>query len=416
MEKIFHPNHPDLLRLFLTFLHPGQAAEVGKFFEHFMLQNMTTFRDKLNTFFAKQPGQIRKIYACLNELAKIENVSMETVKESILPLLKGNALLIAWFLQIFPSEKPLDDGEAADVETFFMRKNEPHTSSDVYEEFVFAENSEPTPCGLKYLGTIVYSGLPARLSFLAYDALQTSSGEAATCSHAVRELTAAEPKAAENELKVVDKNVLRAHAIRLNSVVHARQGESYADVAHLLTSPSTVAERFFATTDDVKSPKKSQKGLSLSAKKVLSPNKSKVLPKSPCIPRKALQGPILKAKKLKALVEVKSEDQDIPPTLPEAPPQEEIKTEPADEVKTELAVCDAAVCTWTRDEDRIILEEQRKDFENVAQLVDRLKEKLPNRSVVEIEKRYEFLIDILRKIQGGNWLFYCWVLINVFEV
>lgn len=58
MEKIFLPDHPELAELFLTFLMPGQAAQVGKFIEHFMLTNMSNFLTKLNVFFNKQPAQV----------------------------------------------------------------------------------------------------------------------------------------------------------------------------------------------------------------------------------------------------------------------------------------------------------------------------------------------------------------------
>lgn len=54
---------------------------------------------------------------------------------------------------------------------------------------------------------------------------------------------------------------------------------------------------------------------------------------------------------------------------------------------------------WTREEDKFILEEQRKGYESVPELVAKLKEKLTNRTTAEVNERFEFLIEMLRKIQ-----------------
>lgn len=212
MEKIFHPNHPELLSLFLTFLEPGQAMQVGKFFEHFIMTNMSTFLEKLNKYFVKQPAQIKKIYNCLNELSSMEDVTIEMVKESILPLLKGNPLLIDWFQQMFSNEKPIDYNEG-DSETINWKKTTTSENQDqeVYEELVLSEtpsNSETPACGVRYFqGNIMYSGrtctLPAKISFLAYEtvmqqekreqAMKKSQGSSSenmkqggSCCHAIK--------------------------------------------------------------------------------------------------------------------------------------------------------------------------------------------------------------------------------------
>lgn len=99
-------NHPDLCEEFLTFLTPEQAKLIGKLVPHFLMANMSLFLRKLEIYFNNQPAQLRKIYNSLTELANMPDIKMEQVKGIILPLLKGNGLLIDWFLQMFPSEKP----------------------------------------------------------------------------------------------------------------------------------------------------------------------------------------------------------------------------------------------------------------------------------------------------------------------
>lgn len=88
MEQLFLPDHPELVELFLTFLLPGHAAQVGKFMEHFMLTNMNNFINKLNIYFNKQPAQVLTvetfkslralIYFCLD--SKDNDLSSRPIK------------------------------------------------------------------------------------------------------------------------------------------------------------------------------------------------------------------------------------------------------------------------------------------------------------------------------------------------
>lgn len=47
IEEIFGEEHKDIVEEFLLFLKPGQAAEVGRFMDHFMLVQMTGFIEML---------------------------------------------------------------------------------------------------------------------------------------------------------------------------------------------------------------------------------------------------------------------------------------------------------------------------------------------------------------------------------
>lgn len=108
IESILHPKHPDLFEEFLTFLTPEQAKQIGKQLPHFALSNMSMFLKKLEIYFSNQPAQLRKVLNSLTEVADNSDVQMDKVKSTILPLLKGNILLINWFLQMFPNETPPD--------------------------------------------------------------------------------------------------------------------------------------------------------------------------------------------------------------------------------------------------------------------------------------------------------------------
>ncbi|XP_022189621.2 GON-4-like protein [Nilaparvata lugens] len=99
-------NTPDLEQEFLAFLLPEQAMEVGRFIDHLCVVSMRDFFRKLEVCFAKQPHQMRKIYETLSRLSEQTDVTLEQVKTAVVPLLKGNAILIDCFLQLFPSERP----------------------------------------------------------------------------------------------------------------------------------------------------------------------------------------------------------------------------------------------------------------------------------------------------------------------
>lgn len=52
------PKYSDLLDLFMTFMLPEHASDIGRFFEHFILTNMATLLEKLNYYFKQQPNHV----------------------------------------------------------------------------------------------------------------------------------------------------------------------------------------------------------------------------------------------------------------------------------------------------------------------------------------------------------------------
>lgn len=104
IESVLSPKHPDLLEEFLPFLTAAEAKSVGKLTQYVLMTSMATFLRKLEVYFKDQPTQVKKIYRSITDLVNCKDLTMDRLKNTILPLLKGNRLLIDWFLQIFPSE------------------------------------------------------------------------------------------------------------------------------------------------------------------------------------------------------------------------------------------------------------------------------------------------------------------------
>lgn len=439
------PNYSDLLDLFLTFLLPEHATEIGKFFEHFLLENMKNLLQKLNIFFAKQPSHMKKIYACLNEMSNEKDLTMEKLKAKILPLLKGNQLLIDWFLELFskPPESVLPE-----FESIYIKKSlsDSDNSIDNYEEIhskdlIECKNvDELNTCGVKYKnGKIMYHHgtlLPAKISFLAHDAPSVMSlkkdEENSLCVHEIRNhIKFNDPKRTEEpeiskrssrkhkKFKLCDVQTLHAHAVRLNPV-HAQPGEKIADLIHLLTPPPAA----LGSSEEKNSPKKS-KNCKKSPKKVAvnkSPSSSSgnSMTLSPPSSSKALQT----AKKLRTLVDevdepIKKKQKTAEDLTKVAPPSKVaeksvINPQPSkpEELLTEMPPTSTnpdenlksddqkrGTGGWTREEDKIILEEFKIGYDSKEILIDALMKKL-NRSRSEILERYEFLLDILLMIKN----------------
>lgn len=190
------PDYPELIDLFLYFLTPSDAVEINKSMEHFLKLNMTKFLNKLNVFFQKQPAQvtyniesyiksnfdhskhsidlfqIRKVLACLKELADDPDVTIERIRSKILPLLKGNQLLIDWFLQCVGPDKC--ESSKDEYETLVLRKGNELFDDDQFEYIPQSEivaDPNDNPCHIRYINGRIFYGsrfpVPAKLSFSA---------------------------------------------------------------------------------------------------------------------------------------------------------------------------------------------------------------------------------------------------------
>lgn len=435
------PNYSELVDLFLTFLLPEHATEVGKFFEHFVLSNMTNLLQKLKIHFKEQPSHIKKIYACLNDLSNEQNLTMDRLKAKVLPLLKSNTLLTDWFMQLF--DKPIES-LPSEYETVHIKKSlsDSDNSIDNYEEIHSNELIECpniddlNACGVKYKnGKLTYHGtlLPAKISFLAHDAtsiVSVKTAEPSLCLHQIRrniqfndpikpeevaDDATKQPKKKTKKFKLCDAQTLHAHAVRLNSV-HAQNGEKLSDLMHFLNPSGSMTAN---GTSEEKSPRK-QRTSKKSPKKVFNkspPTQSTAVSTSVQSPTKILQSS-------KKVTDECAEDQPKKKTKLSEPaesssPKASIKsiekkkshkttesssTSKKAEVDTNHEVKVATPGSndhrggWTRDEDQMILEQFQVGFKDKTDLLDVLLKKL-DRSKSEINERYEFLLDIVKMHQ-----------------
>ncbi|XP_047510168.1 uncharacterized protein LOC125053033 [Pieris napi] len=106
IEELFGDEHKDIVEEFLLFLKPGQAAEVGRFMDHFVLTQLTSFIVLLQKTIGRKPTVYRKILRAIT--AGINNGSSQEMRSRVLPHLRSNPKLAQVFKSLFPDERPPD--------------------------------------------------------------------------------------------------------------------------------------------------------------------------------------------------------------------------------------------------------------------------------------------------------------------
>lgn len=110
------------------------------------------------------------MFACLKELSEEPEVTIERIRTRILPLLKGNQLLIEWFLQCIGPDKC--ESSKDEYETLVLRKGNESFDDDQCEcipQIEILPDPNDNPCHTRYLNGRLFYGnrfpLPAKLSF-----------------------------------------------------------------------------------------------------------------------------------------------------------------------------------------------------------------------------------------------------------
>lgn len=108
----------------------------------------------------------------MKELSEDSDVTIERIRLKVLPLLKGNQLLIDWFLQCVSPDKC--DSNKDEYETLVLRKGNESFDDDQFEYIPQSEivaDPNENPCHIRYMNGRLFYGnrfpLPAKLSFSA---------------------------------------------------------------------------------------------------------------------------------------------------------------------------------------------------------------------------------------------------------
>ncbi|XP_008195801.2 uncharacterized protein mute [Tribolium castaneum] len=427
VQSILFPKYKELSEEFLLFLTEIQAKKVGQLMPYFLMKDMHRFVKKLHIYFKDQPSQLRKVIKCISDLTENPDLTLENIKDTVLPLFKGNAALTDWFLQIFPYERPpkLLTGRPHEVIDWSKELARP-PDSEICETVVFPDTDDPygghscvctchngenlqfktrsqhcNNCGLKFIQGKIFinngkSLRPAVVSFLT--------------------------------------NPEKDHTIRLSATPPRKRSDS---------SPSKQVVSPTKENHTVEEPRQSHESEEecdgTKKKKTKAPRKRKVNPGKPAA--KAKKEPKPKPVKSSPKRQNKKRAPKKPPEhkpgskagQAKRPAEQEIEySEPAEFVELKVSsdhsgesgtecfgssqeatntdsedVVDSTKVSlqqnaaWSREEDKTILQAFKERSDN-EETFKHISEVLQNRSVAEIKNRFHKLMSLLQKMASNS--------------
>ncbi|CAH2042607.1 unnamed protein product, partial [Iphiclides podalirius] len=368
IEHLFGEEHKDIVEEFLLFLKPGQAAQVGRFMDHFMLVQMTNFINKLQTTFSRKPTVLRKILRAIT--SAVASGSSEGVKARVLPHLRSSPRLIEMFRSLFPDERPPDslyeNGTDVMADSFL-------TADRGYDVWEFEDENDSK-----------------------------------------RNLEAKE----NMDAVYIQGRVFLQHGrmLRSASVTYPYSKEPYRVHARRLAPPHC-----HATPPDSEEERSSPKRNSKNSCKI-PPKKQKKQLKSPTknakdvndnTKHKECTGSLNRTVKGKAIAKNKSAKDKRELDLKDVKRDKRVerldakntfpKREEASRVRQNRIDATAKEETrrWTREEDKTMLEVLKGEASS-EQVFGRIRELLPHRSVTEIKERFCHVMNLLHKMAVGE--------------
>ncbi|KAI4468523.1 yy1 associated protein-related [Holotrichia oblita] len=447
VNDILSPKYSDLTDEFLSFLTSSQAKAVGKLVPHIMINNMSLFLRKLEMYFKGQPFQVKKIYRSVTELTDCVDVTMDRVKSTILPLLKGNKLLIDWFLQIFPCETPPQSLLNGTWENIEVGKDSTfNNKEDVYETIIVPEVEDP------------YGGPNCICSChnVEDQAFKSRSRHCIPCGTKGRVYVHTGKGLKPAKITFDDNNIEHYKRLGYQSSVHHHKRRSEVSPSKHLVSPNKDTQDDIRMSneseDDVDCAKKKQQRLSkiprkrrpkvkrdkkvLDRQKVASvgASKSKVVKRESAdttdkkldVPDIDIKDPCLND--TKPIIEEVMEwdcNTSIESTELKLSPEPSAESESGetsqDNINTD-SDCSAENLTspihlhnensnsnnceeisWTKEEDKIILETFRRDGDK-EETFQQIANSLENRSVTNVKSRFRTLLNIIQQMAAKKVL------------
>ncbi|XP_038071708.1 GON-4-like protein isoform X2 [Patiria miniata] len=135
--------HPDLIEDFTAFLPTDIALECGVLMENLEFAKARIFLRQVEVHFQKNPSQFQKVLSTIMEWGSNDDRTNNDLKESILPLLKGQPHLEQEFSLLFPDERP-PDNYMMDFEEIIM-DDDKDKEYDSFEEIEIPDSDEEIP-------------------------------------------------------------------------------------------------------------------------------------------------------------------------------------------------------------------------------------------------------------------------------
>ncbi|KAL0820203.1 hypothetical protein ABMA28_006127 [Loxostege sticticalis] len=383
IEQLFGDEHPDILEDFLLFLKPGQAASVGRFMDHFMMVQLTSFIELLHSAFYRKPTVLRKILRAIT--TGINSGSGEVMKTRVLPHLRSNPRLSQMFKSLFPDERPPDSAYDTGVDTI------PDTflsESKDYETWEFQEETDNTKKvdAKEGLDTMYLHGRV----FLQHGRLLRSA----------------------NVTYPYSKEPYRVHARRLAPAhCHLSPPESEDERAspkrnrNSKVPPKKPKKQLKSPTKNVKDVNDNTKVKDVVVNALSSPKTVKKQQNKKNNKKDDAKQDTQKRERKDSKTNCQKKDEGSKPKQPKIEVSTDVKTE------EKSNICTDPVCTelkneiksnsWTRDEDKTMLEVLKGEADT-EQVFMRIRELLPHRSVTEIKERFCHVMTLLQQMAVGE--------------
>ncbi|XP_026495466.1 uncharacterized protein LOC113400197 [Vanessa tameamea] len=357
IEQLFGEEHKDIVEEFLLFLKPGQASQVGRFMDHFMMTQITRFIALLQTTFSRKPTVLRKIIRAIT--TSINSGNSSDLKSRVLPHLRSNPRLTQMFKSLFPDERPPDSvyetGTDILQESFL-------TSDKGYDVWEFEDKDNKRKPEAKVLDSEYLHGRV----FLQHGRF-------------LRTACVTYP---------YSKEPYRVHARRLAPNHCLSPPESDSERASPKRNAKTVCKiPQKRPRKQLKSPTKNAKDVNDNTKNSITTplNNTKIKGKSHSRSKHCKKEDVAAKKKDKH--DTKS---------PCSKKDEGLKVK-----QTKVDVPKVESRSWTRDEDKTMLE-VLKGEPGSEQVFCRIREQLPHRTTTEIKERFCHVMNLLQKMAVGD--------------
>ncbi|PZC83082.1 uncharacterized protein LOC110371282 [Helicoverpa armigera] len=378
IENVFGEEHKDIVEEFLLFLKPGQAAEVGRFMDHFMLVQMTGFIELLQSTLSRKPTVLRKVLRAIT--TGINSGSSEEMRKHVLPHLRSNPRLATMFKSLFPDERPPDSAYETGVDMIdegFL------TNDKGYDVWEFEEESDnKRKLDVKESLDTVY--LHGRV-FLQHGRLLRSARVTYPYSkepyrvHARRlapthtllsppdsdDERSSPKRNAKNTPKIPPKKAKKILKSPTKSVKDVNDNTKHKDCANLLSPKTTKKSQTNSKSKCKKEPENKTDNLQ---KRERKDSKSQTVQKKD-------EGSKAKQPKIETVVSM--------------------SIEPKKVEKKERS------CSWTREEDKTMLQVLKGEAGS-EQVFGRIRELLPHRSASEIKERFCHVMTLLQQMAVGE--------------
>ncbi|CAH1394882.1 unnamed protein product [Nezara viridula] len=444
-------NHPDLAEKFIGFLHPHQALEVQKLTDYIQFESTWNFFRKIDAF------HLNKVYHLLEQHISNPSVTSETVKNSLFSTFKGHPNISEGLLYLLPGEKP----PASCKEDFEDISDLGVEDSSTWEKLSIPEQSHNgctpdlcdcrchlcipkkfcTYCNIKFSNGQIYvqTGKGLRFAKVTFRGCQQEEvlyqlnptiyskpverKKTKSVSHQAKEISHVSEPLPKSEVQVeTTKNGGKCKGIDIieltKEAVPAEIEENDCEVAIELVLPLVHNEEIICINEEGVLEEITDGQMCIVLDNALetneciptsNENKEDVIETTLKVDDIEIEKGIDKEVKNdkneheEIVVEVYEIDNKIEETVDviEVKGNENEIQSKEKEIKIEEEKLENKPRLWTREEDKLILQAFQKQL-STEQTFSRISDLMPNRTVEDIQGRFQVLMNLLEQMTSGS--------------